>query len=84
MYLGILKVDTIKQTETHTKKKKIKPKNNKTSQNQALQQKSHHLGKILRTIVKRNKRRTRRNGQIDKKVDDDAHPKYDALGTVPR
>ena len=53
--------------------------NEKTSRNQALQQKSHqrgkHLGsppcKILVTILKMDERGTQTNGPENKKIDDD-------------
>ena len=46
MYLGILEADIVKQAERKYKNKKIVPqKNEKTSRNQALVQKSHQRNK---------------------------------------
>ena len=75
-YFGILKADTIKQTEMEEKIRKASQKNMQTSGNKILSQKSHQkynllgsLCKILRPILKKNKG-TQTNGPKNKGIDD--------------
>ena len=71
-YLGISEVDTTKQSEMKEKiLERVPQKNEKVSQNQTLQQKSHQRdkplgspsGKIFRIILKIDKEGTQKNGQ---------------------
>ena len=80
-YLGIFKADAIKQAEMKEKiLKRVTQKNEKTTQNQTIQQKSHQRDKyldclyrkIFGTILKVDQRRTSTNGQENKKTNGDA------------